>query len=43
MIRIIYSCGHTEEYQGNDEVIKRRNICPECKAKKIEIGKESAK
>ena len=30
MIRIIYSCGHTEEYQGNDEVIKRRNICPEC-------------
>ena len=26
MIRIIYSCGHTEEYQGNDEVIKRRKI-----------------
>ena len=43
MGKIIYSCGHIEEYQGNDEVIKRRNICPECKAKKIEIGKESAK
>lgn len=43
MGKIIYSCGHIEEIEGNDEVIKRRNICPECKAKKIEIGKESAK
>lgn len=43
MGKIIYTCGHIEEIEGNDVVIKRRNICPECKAKKIKIGKESAK
>lgn len=43
MKKIIYSCGHTKEEIGENEIINKKNICPACKLERTLLGKRMAK
>lgn len=43
MKKIIYSCGHIKEEMGENEIINKKSICPDCKLERTLLGKRMAK
>lgn len=43
MKRVIYSCGHIKEEIGEQEVVVKKSICPDCKLERSLLGKRMAK
>lgn len=43
MKKIVYSCGHIKEEIGENEIINKKSICPDCKLERTLLGKRMAK